>query len=95
MVAPALLKRVERELPGWRVEGDQLVGRWNHSDFAGPLAAAVRIGLLAERADHHPDLLVSWGRLEVRLTTHSDKTLTVKDVELASAIQKSLGSPTG
>jgi 4a-hydroxytetrahydrobiopterin dehydratase len=93
MVAAPLAERVARELPSWRIENEQLVGRWPYPDFGQPLSAAVRSGMLAERADHHPDLAVSWGRLEVRLTTHSAGELTAKDVELAGEIQRAIGPP--
>lgn len=95
MVDQALGKRVSAELPGWVLEGEELVGRWRFPDFAAALAGAVRTGALAERADHHPDLRLGWGKLEVRLTTHSAKALTVKDVDLAGKISQALGAPKG
>ena len=95
MVEAALAGRVAAELPGWRLEGEELVGAWKLPDFAAALAAAVRVGALAERADHHPDLRIGWGRLEVRLTTHSAKGLTRRDVELAVKISGALQPPAG
>lgn len=93
MVDRALLDRVQRELPGWKVEGEELLGDWRYSDFAGALAAAVLVGALAQSADHHPELRVSYGRLEVRLTTHKADGLTEKDVTLATQIQRALQRP--
>ncbi len=93
MVDAGLLRRATLELPGWQVEGEELVGRWRFPDFASALAAAVRVGALAERADHHPELRVAWGLLEARLTTHSARALTERDVELAAAIQTALQPP--
>jgi 4a-hydroxytetrahydrobiopterin dehydratase len=95
MVDQALNRRISAELPGWLVEGDELVGRWRFPDFGGALAGAVQVGALAERADHHPDMLVGWGKLEVRLTTHSAKALTAKDVDLAAKVSKALKPPQG
>ncbi len=93
MVDPDLVRRVGVELPGWTLEGEELVGRWRLPDFSSALAAAVRVGALAERADHHPELRVAWGLLEVRLTTHKVKTLTHRDLDLAAAIQSALQPP--
>jgi 4a-hydroxytetrahydrobiopterin dehydratase len=95
VVDAALRGRVSAELPGWALEGEELVGRWRFADFGAALAAAVRVGALAERADHHPDLSIGWGRLEVRLTTHSAKALTSRDVELAGKISQALTPPQG
>lgn len=95
MVDEALGRRVSEELPGWVLDGEELVGLWRFPDFGAALAAAVRAGALAERADHHPDMHIGWGKLEVRLTTHSAKALTVRDVELAGKVSKALGPPQG
>lgn len=94
MVAKTLTKRVATELPGWRIKGEELVGAWPFPDFGSALAAAVRVGALAERANHHPDLRLGWGKLEVRLTTHSAGGLTTKDVDLAVKISGVLQPPT-
>ncbi|MEW6336719.1 MAG: 4a-hydroxytetrahydrobiopterin dehydratase [Acidobacteriota bacterium] len=86
---------VATDLPGWGVEGEHLVGSWLFDDFASAFAAATRIAFLAERTDHHPDLRVSWGRLEMRVTTHSAGRLTGKDVDLARAVEAAIGPPRG
>ena len=44
--------------------------------------------LAAEKADHHPDWSNSWNRVDVRLTTHSEKALTEKDMKLASVMER-------
>ncbi len=93
MVSEHLAGRIAAELPGWRMEGAALSARWQLSDFGTALAAAVRVGLLAERADHHPDLELGWGYLGVHLTTHSAGEVTDKDLDLAVAIQALLGAP--
>ncbi len=93
MVDAALADRARRALPGWSLDGEEIVGRWRLPDFGTALAAAVRVGALAERADHHPEMRVAWGALEVRLTTHSAGTLTARDLDLAAAIHAALGAP--
>lgn len=85
--------RVERELPGWRIDGEELAASWRFPDFAAALAAAVHVGALAEQADHHPDLRLAWGRLDIRVTTHSAARMTVKDLKLAGRISAALGVP--
>jgi 4a-hydroxytetrahydrobiopterin dehydratase len=60
------------ELGGaWRVEGNRLRREWKLPDFASALALAVKLGMLAEKVDHHPDLHLSWGKLSVELWTHT------------------------
>lgn len=92
MVSP-LAERIAASLPRWRADEARVVARWSFPDFSAALAAAVRVGMLAERADHHPDLELGWGYLVVSLTTHSAGGVTDKDLDLACAIQDLLGLP--
>ena len=75
------------DLPGWTietVEGEaQLVRVFARPDFAAALALANRIGAAADAADHHPALLVEWGRLTVRWWTHSIAGLGPDDFAMA------------
>ena len=41
------------------------------------------LGFVAEAADHHPDLTVTYRRVAVALSTHSAGGITAKDFELA------------
>lgn len=93
MVDAPLASRIASELPAWRIVGDELVGRWKYPDFASAIASAVHVGALAQRADHHPELRLGWGFLEIRLTTHSAGGLTPRDADLAAAVQAALGAP--
>lgn len=73
-------------LAGWRVEGAQAVARFRTGDFVTGLALVNEIGRLAEEADHHPDLTLTYPAVEVRLGTHDTGTVTDADVALAQAI---------
>ena len=46
------------------------------------------LGYLAEAAYHHPDLSVTWGRVTVKLSTHSAGGITDKDFELARRLEE-------
>ena len=48
------------------------------------------IGFVAEAAYHHPDLSVTWGRVTVKLSTHSAGGITDKDFELARRIEETV-----
>jgi 4a-hydroxytetrahydrobiopterin dehydratase len=74
-------------LPGWSREGDEIVKTFDRETFPGAIAFVVRIGFLAEKADHHPDLDVRWKRVRVALSTHDAGGLTAKDFELAREIE--------
>jgi 4a-hydroxytetrahydrobiopterin dehydratase len=74
-------------LPGWRRTGDAIEKTFELAGFPDAVAFVVRVGFLAERANHHPDLDIRWKRVRVLLTTHDEGGLTERDVDLARAIE--------
>ena len=60
--------------------------RFVFKNFATALEFTNKIGQLAEKANHHPDINLGWGYVQVWLTTHSEHKVTKKDHELASLI---------
>jgi 4a-hydroxytetrahydrobiopterin dehydratase len=77
-----------RSFPGWEIKDGKLTKAFTFDGFMGAVRFVDRIAPVAESEGHHPDLLVSWGRVVVELTTHSADGLTVKDFKLASLIEK-------
>jgi 4a-hydroxytetrahydrobiopterin dehydratase len=92
MARPALLTEEEilqhlPDVPLWRRSGATIVREFAASEFAAALGLVNAIGLLAERADHHPDLLIyGWNKVRVTLSTHDQGGLTVLDFRLAHQI---------
>ena len=57
------------------------------ADFLTAVHGVQRIALLAEAANHHPDLTIhGYKRLRVQLTTHSSKAISAKDLALAEQV---------
>ena len=79
------LKSYMRRLQkGWKViEGHQIEKEYSFPDFAQALAFTNKVGALAEQADHHPDIELSWGRVKIVFWTHSVGGLSEKDFVLA------------
>ena len=75
------------DLPRWVRDGGEIVREFACTSFADAIAFVVRIGFLAEAADHHPDLDVRWRTVRVALTTHDAGGLTDRDFALAAAIE--------
>jgi 4a-hydroxytetrahydrobiopterin dehydratase len=71
-------------LAGWRAEGDAIVREYTfEGGFMGSVGFVNRLAEAAEAADHHPDLAISWNRVTVTLSTHSEGGVTAKDLALA------------
>lgn len=79
--------RLADDLPTWQLVDGHLVRRFATAHWKASMLLAGLIGHLAEAAWHHPDLLISWGAVEVRLRTHSADGITDKDFELAGLIE--------
>lgn len=73
------------QLTGWTViDGHHLNKRYDFPDFAKALAFVNRVGEVAERNGHHPDVRLSWGRVELDVYTHKIDGLTESDFILAA-----------
>ncbi len=83
--ANALAAQVSDE---WRIEGTELRREFAFRSFNAAFGLATRIALLAEAQNHHPELEVGWGRLVVRLTTHSVGGLSRNDFIMAARIDR-------
>lgn len=75
-------------LPGWRIEERELVKDFAFASYMAGIAFVNQVATLAEGANHHPDMLVRWRKVTVRLTNHSAGGLTALDFELAEKIDR-------
>jgi 4a-hydroxytetrahydrobiopterin dehydratase len=77
-------------LPGWYFE-DGWIRRYYKTDgWPITLMLVNAIAFVAEAANHHPDLSVTWARVGVKLQTHSAGGITDKDFDLARQIEESV-----
>jgi 4a-hydroxytetrahydrobiopterin dehydratase len=74
-------------LPGWYFEDGWIRRVYKTDGWPTTLMLVNAIGFLAEAAYHHPDLSVTWGRITVKLSTHSAGGITDKDFDLARRIE--------
>jgi len=80
-------EEISDRLPaGWDRENDEIVRSYDfdaYLDASGFLAAAAGV---AEDAWHHPEMTISWGEVEVRLTTHDAGGITDNDIDMAERL---------
>jgi 4a-hydroxytetrahydrobiopterin dehydratase len=73
--------------PGWKVIDDHHLSReYRFDDFAQALAFVNRVGEIAEREGHHPDIYFTWGKARIDIWTHKIDGLTESDFILAAKI---------
>jgi len=82
----AQIARRLKQVRGWKHEGAEIRKTYVKKDFVHAMAFVNAVALLAEKANHHPDIDIRWNRVLLRLSTHSAGGLTQKDLDLAHAI---------
>ncbi len=75
-----------KQLKGWRLAGNEIRKELELKDFVHAIGFVNSVALLAERANHHPDIDIRWNRCTLALSTHSAGGLTEKDFQLAKQI---------
>jgi 4a-hydroxytetrahydrobiopterin dehydratase len=83
------LQHLSHQLPNWRVVDEHhIVRTFSFPDFQKALDFVNRVGAIAEEQGHHPDILLTWGKVEITTWTHSVKGLTESDFILAAKIDQ-------
>jgi 4a-hydroxytetrahydrobiopterin dehydratase len=72
----------------WRQEGEELVRDFHFKDFAAAMAFVNRVAEAAEKANHHPDILVRWNKVRLTLSTHTQGRVTDADHAMARTVDE-------
>jgi 4a-hydroxytetrahydrobiopterin dehydratase len=75
-----------KKVPGWQRKGDEILRLYIFSGFVAAMAFVNHVADLAERMDHHPDILIQYKKVTLTLSTHSEGGLTDLDFTLAQNI---------
>lgn len=82
----ATIKGKLAELRGWQYTDGMLRKTYRFPDFVEALAWVVRVGFIAEKFGHHPDIDIRWNKVTLALVTHdAGNTITQKDLDVAGA----------
>lgn len=81
-------KLAEAGLKDWYLEDGWIRRKFNTDGWPTTLMLTNAIGFLCEAAYHHADLAITWGKIWVKLQTHSEGGITDKDFGLAKEIEK-------
>ncbi len=83
------LKRILQLVPQWKAVNEHHITRtFTFPDFRKALDFVNRVGEVAEQQGHHPDILLTWGKVEVTLWTHKIDGLTESDFIMAAKIDQ-------
>lgn len=77
-----------QSLKDWVRFGKEIKKTYQRKDFVDAMSFVNAVALLAQRADHHPDMDIRWNRVTLTLATHSEGGITEKDIALARQIER-------
>jgi len=78
------------QVPGWLEQDGKLHRDLEFADFSEAFGFMVRVALIAEGLDHHPDWSNSWNRVSIDITSHAEGGITEQCVEFATLVNRLL-----
>jgi len=82
-----------RSLDGWTYRDGALHKTYDRGGFDGSIAFVNAVAQAANRANHHPDLAISWNTVDVTLSSHDSGGVTPRDTALAAQIDTLANPP--
>ena len=82
---------IHRELggmPGWSYRGNEIHKAFTFESFLPGIEFVNKIAQAAEKAEHHPDIMINYNVVSISLSTHSEGGVTEKDIDLAKQIDR-------
>jgi 4a-hydroxytetrahydrobiopterin dehydratase len=73
-------------LNNWSYVDNAIEKNYSFKNFAEALLFINKVGAIAEKLNHHPELFNAYNKVKLRLTTHDAHGITQKDFDLAVAV---------
>jgi 4a-hydroxytetrahydrobiopterin dehydratase len=71
----------------WEEKENSLIKTFRFTDFKSALEFVNKVGDIAEGLNHHPEIVLSWGKVKITTTTHDKgNIITEKDTKLTKEI---------
>jgi 4a-hydroxytetrahydrobiopterin dehydratase len=86
VLTPEIVQESLRSLPRWKLEGKEIVRRYEFPDFAAAMVFVNQVAELAEKAGHHPDIDIRYNKVRLALVSHDKGGLTKRDMAMAETI---------
>ena len=76
-----------QDLQGWKFGNNAITKQFTLKGFGPAMALVNKVAQAAEKANHHPDIVINYNRVTFTCSTHDAGGVTEKDVALAKAIE--------
>jgi 4a-hydroxytetrahydrobiopterin dehydratase len=84
---PQRMAELLAEVPGWTFADGAIGKTWSFGSFHETMAFANAVAWIAHRQDHHPDVMLAYGRCSVKYSTHSVGGVSENDFICAARIE--------
>ena len=75
------------KLDNWFYINEAIEKNYKFKNFSQALAFIIQVGLLLEKANHHPEIFNVYNKVQIRLNTHDANGVTDKDFDLAMGVE--------
>ena len=84
----SIIRSKLRELSGWEFESNAIRKTFTFNRYMDGISFVMKLAEKAETADHHPDIVIGWCRVEVSFTSHDKGGVTKKCLYMAKETNK-------
>ena len=81
------INRKLKELNGWRTRENSIEKTFEFGSFLIAMNFVNNVAVLANIANHHPDIEINYNKVKITLSTHDEGGVTEKDFKLAHKIE--------
>ena len=71
------------ELNNWKEKDGKLCKEFKFINFIEAFSFITKIALESEKMNHHPDITISYNKVNIKLITHDINQISEKDIDLA------------
>lgn len=82
-----LMNKIKLDLNEWMIHNELLVKEFVFSTFQDAINFVNAVAKIADEADHHPDIFISYNKVKISLITHDLGEISEKDYSLAKEIE--------
>lgn len=94
-IEPEQIEQRLTDFPDWSMTGQKIQRTFTFDDFVTAMSFVNSVADLAERQQHHPDIMIRYSKVTLTLSTHDAGGVTEKDFTFASEVDQIVGVQSG
>ena len=91
VLSAAEIDQALHSLPGWEHQGDSIARVFQFGNFLEAMEFVNKIAVVAEAANHHPDIVINYNKVTLSLVSHDSGGITQRDIRMAGKINEVVG----